>query len=71
MQMSVLMMAVVSVLAIQVFGIDVSRYQGRWYEQMRDRYFIFENGDCSRALYQVEETGVSVTNSERRQILWI
>ena len=47
-----------------IHDLDISKYQGRWYEIQRDKSMIFELGlDCVTATYGLKDDGlVSVYN---------
>jgi apolipoprotein D and lipocalin family protein len=46
---------------------DPSRYMGKWFEQARDKAFVFSKGECVQADYSINQKGnVNVHNSEAR-----
>ena len=48
-----------------VENFETSKYMGTWYEQSRDKAFMFEGGDCSTATYRLEDNGkITVRNNE-------
>jgi apolipoprotein D and lipocalin family protein len=51
-----------------VQNFDITKYTGKWFEQYRDKQFLFSSGECVTAEYTLNADGksVKVNNSELR-----